>query len=240
MKTFLIVLILKISLPAIAQDTTLIITNGKTVQGNFIQPYHKQFNLFKIKDGVEEKTGTLIDEYKVLKESGVQFGLRLVHIKLASFEILDSGCVNAKTLQPIYHRSHQTNKTIALDFKNNGVFGKVTSGANRDTINLTYDAPFFDSYFENFIAAGVPLKKDFTFKFAEFIDNKTGLVWSSGQVSDYFSNKLKSKIWVVKLYENKRGRVTTFWVDSKRQILQWEYNFNGNISRTRLEGVDQI
>jgi len=177
----------------------------------------------------------LIDEYKIIKDSNLQFGLRIVHIKLTSFEILDSGYVNAQTLQSVYHRSHQTNKTIVLDFKDNSVTGSVSTETNKELVNLTYDAPFFDSYFENFIAAGVPLKKDFTFKFAELIDNKTGLVWSSGQVS-----KLKYKMWIVKLYENKRGRVTTFWLDSKRQILQWEYNFNGNISRTRLAGVDQI
>jgi len=235
MKSFLIAFILIISLNAAAQDTTLIVPNGKIVQGNSISPYHKQFDMFRIKEGKEEKTGVLTDEYKILKESSSQLGLRIIHIKLASFEILDSGCVNAQTLQPVYHRSHQTNKIIALDFNNNAISGIVQSGENSEAVNVTYDTPFFDSYFENFIAAGVPLKKDFTFKFAEFIDNKTGLVWSSGQVS-----KLKDKMWIVKLYENRRGRVTTFWLDSKRQILQWEYNFNGNISRTRLAGVDQI
>ncbi len=239
MRPILIALILKTCL-AIAQDTTLIVPNGKTIQGRVIKPYTKDFEMYRVKDGVEEIFGTLSDNYRVFKSGNNEFGLRIVNIKTKSLEILDSGYVNAETLQPIYHRSHQTNKTILLDFESNKISGVVKSGTDKEIVSKTYPFSFFDSYFENYIATCVPLKNGFTFKFAEFIDSKIGMVWSSGAISEFSSSSLKGKIWLVKLYEKGRGRRTTFWIDQDRQLLQWEYNFNGSISRTRLKGLDRI
>lgn len=50
------------------------------------------------------------------------------------------------------------------------------------------------------------------------------------QSQKFFPDRL-CKIWVVKLYEIGRGRVTTttFWVEKNRQVLQWEYNFGEKI-----------
>src|SRR5258708_2964984 len=123
MRTLLVVLTLTIPLAVVAQDTAIVVPNGVIIHATIFKPYSKKFIMYKVKKGVEEKTGTLSDQYTIFTESKSKLGLRIINIKLPSFEILDSGYVHSETLLPIYHRSHQTNKTILLDFKSNTITG---------------------------------------------------------------------------------------------------------------------
>jgi hypothetical protein len=215
------------------QDTVIVIPDGKVVKGNRIKPYHEKLNSYSVKDGKEEKTGTVDDTYQVIKINGKKYGLRVAKIILPGREILDSGLVDLATLQPIYHRSHQTTKTMLLNFDRLHVSGTVVTAQKTDTVNMDFSYPLFDSYYERLIAAAINLKNNFLFKYPDFIYEVGGMTWQSGKIEKTDTSTFGKNIWIISYTDSVSGRKTTYWVDDKRQIKQVQYLFGSRISLQR-------
>jgi hypothetical protein len=203
------------------------------VKGSRIKPYHQKLSSYTIRDGKEEKTGSVDDIYQVIEMNGRQYGLRVAKIILPGREILDSGLVDVSTLQPVYHRSHQTTKTMLFNFSGKRASGTVVMDQKTDTINMSFPFLLFDSYYETLIAKAIELKDGLLFKYPDFIYEEGGMVWQSGKIEKKDDPVFGKNIWVINYTDSKNGRQTTYWIDSNRQLKQVQYRFGERISLQR-------
>lgn len=217
------------------QDTTIIIPDGKFIKGERIQPYHMNLTSYSVTNDKESKTGSVDDTYEVIKINNKEYGLRIAKIILPGREILDSGLVDISTLKPIYHRSHQTTKTIAINFDGNKVTGTVEMNQKTDTVNAGYSHPLFDSYYETLIVRAIELKDGFLFKYPDYIYEEGGLVWQSGKVEKISNSPFGKDIWTIAYQDSKSGRKTTYWIDKKRNLIRLQYQFGDKISIQKPE-----
>lgn len=201
------------------KDTLIITPGNNSLNTDKLKNYKIKYDFFSYKEGVENKIGELEDEFITMPNSGEKLGLRVCNITFGANKILDSGLFVLDGLKPIYHRSMQTKKRIALDFNNELVTGKILffteKGDSSEVINYISKTALFDSYYEDLIAKTIRFKKGLVFKFPEYIYERGGLVWSGGQVAD----KLK--------ISNKNGNTDVAW-----KILFFENDHDGNIVRT--------
>ncbi len=212
------------------EDTTIIIPNGKWIKGKRIQPYQQSLVSYSVTNGQEVKTGSVDDTYQFIEINKKKYGLRVAKITLPGREILDSGLVELSTLKPIYHHSHQTTKTMLLQFDGTRAYGIVETGQQTDTVRMNFSHPLFDSYYETLIARAIELKDGFTFKYPDFIYEEGGLVWQSGKIEKTNSSPFGKDIWMVSYVDSKSGRRTTYWIDNKRKLKQVQYQFGERIS----------
>jgi hypothetical protein len=214
-------------------DTVLIIPNGKYVNGERIKAYHQKLNSFSVKEGKEEKTGTVDDTYSIVEMDGHKYALRVAKIVLPNREILDSGLVDIRTFRPVYHHSHQTTKTMLFKFNGDQVSGTVMSSGNTDLVNMQVSHPLFDSYFEELIARTIDLEDGMLFKYPDFIYEEGGLVWQSGKIEKTDSSPSGKDGWMITYTDSKSGRKTTYWIDKDRNFKQVQYQFGANTSIQR-------
>jgi len=212
------------------KDTTIIIPDGKSVKGNKLEPYHQSMVSYSVTNGQEVKTGSVDDTYQFIKINKKKYALRIAKIILPGREILDSGLVDITTLKPIYHHSHQTTKTLLVQFENKRAWGTIQTAQQTDTINMNFSYPIFDSYYETIIARTIKLKDGFLFKYPDFIYEEGGLVWQSGKIEKLNSSPFGKNIWVISYVDSKTGRKTNYWIDNKRNLKQIQYQFGDKIS----------
>jgi hypothetical protein len=212
------------------QDTTIIIPDGKWIKGKRLQPYHQSLISYSITNGQEVKTGSVDDDYRFIKINKKKYGLRVAKIILPGREILDSGLVDISTFKPIYHHSHQTTKTILLQFEDEQVYGTIEVAKQTDTVSMNFSYPLFDSYYETLIARTIELKDGFLFKYPDFIYEEGGLVWQSGKIEKTNSSPFGKDIWIITYVDSKSGRKTNYWIDQKRNLKQIQYQFGDRIS----------
>lgn len=228
MKLQLTAFILFFAVHSFAQkkDTVLITAGSNRLQSHVLKDYDASYDFFRIKDGVETRVGDIAIHFQVFPQKNQ--ALLVAKIKFGENSILDSGLCQLKGLSPIYHRSHQTRKTMMLDFKDSNVAGKVilkTDTENKiDNVNYQPSAPLFDSFYEDIIAKTLDPKTNGLFKFPEFIYERGGTVWSVGEVL----KAERSSESIVKFYElnskKEVERTTTYVIDiASREILQREY-----------------
>jgi hypothetical protein len=217
------------------QDTTIVIPDGRFVKGKKLQPYHMNLTSYSITNGQEVKTGSVDDTYQIIKINNKKYGLRIAKIILPGREILDSGLVDLSTLKPVYHHSHQTTKTLLLQFDEKEVRGTVSTGQQTETVNMKFQHPIFDSYYETLIAQSIELKDGFLFKYPDYIYEEGGLVWQSGKVERTNDSVLGKDIWTVSYIDSKSGRKTTYWLDKNRKLKKVEYRFGDRISFQKPE-----
>jgi hypothetical protein len=210
------------------KDTTIIIPDGKWVNGE-LKPYHQLINTFSINNGEEVKTGSVDDTMSIIIINNKKFALRIAKITLPGREILDSGLVELSTLKPVYHRSHQATKTMHFQFSGKLVNGTVETAEKTEAVNMSFDYPLFDSYYETVIARMIHLKDGFIFKFPDFIYEEGGLVWQSGIVTKTTSSS-GEETWTISYVDSKSGRKTTYWIDKNRNFLKLQYQFGDRTS----------
>ena len=217
------------------QDTTIIFPDGKFIKGQRLSPYKMKLATYSVSNNQETKIGSVEDDYRVIKINNQKYGLRIAKIILPGREILDSGLVELSTYKPIYHRSHQTIKTMRLNFDNKKVTGSVEINQAIDTINSEYDVLFFDSYYETLIARTIELKDGFTFKYPDYIFEEGGVVWQSGKVEKTDDTVFGKDVWTINYVDSKSGRKTTYWIDKKRRLLRLQYQFGDRVSIQKPE-----
>lgn len=219
---------LLLGLNSLAQkkDTILITAGSNRLQSQLLKSYSASYDFYSLRNGVETLVGSLEDQFQVL--SSKKQGLRICKIKFGENSILDSGLCELKGLSPIYHRSIQTRKSMILDFKDGNVTGKVImkndTESKIDKVNYRTGAPIFDSFYEDIIAKTLDPKTKGMFRFPEYIYEKGGTVWSTGEIL----KGEKPSETIVKFYElngkKEVVRTTTFLIDTNtRDILQREY-----------------
>jgi hypothetical protein len=215
---------------SVLQDTTIILPDGKFVKGDRLQPYHMFLTSYSLTNDKELKTGSVDDTYQVIEINNKKYGLRVAKIILPGREILDSGLVNLSTLKPVFHRSHQTTKTMLLNFDGEKVTGTIETTQQKDTVNAAYSHPLFDSYYETLIARTIELKAGFIFKYPDYIYEEGGLVWQSGKVEKIGDSPFGKNIWTITYTDSHSGRKTTYWVDKERKLIRLQYQFGDRIS----------
>ena len=136
---------------------------------------------------------------------------------------------------PLYHRSHQTTKTMLLNFDGKKVIGTIETNKHKDTINVGYSYPLFDSYYETLIARTMELKDGFIFKFPDFVYEEGGLVWQSGKVEKNGNSPFGKNIWTITYVDSGSGRKTTYWINKKRKLIRLQYQFGNKISIQKPE-----
>jgi hypothetical protein len=245
MKTVLLsIIVLLTPLISLAQqkDTVLITAGHPILESDKLKAYKARYDFFRVKDGAETKIGGMDENFMVLTKDGQKQGLRICNIVFGANTILDSGLCYINGLKPIYHKSIQTKKKISLDFHNELVSGFIVtqneSGDKKESINHTSTVSLFDSYYESMVAQTVKLKKGFVFKFAEYIYERGGTVWSVGEVigDEEIAGK---RIWTVMMYEKgARGettRTTTYKINEQdRSVLSYEYKTSNGSMLARL------
>jgi hypothetical protein len=212
------------------QNTTIIIPDGKWIKGKRLQPCHQSLVSYSITNGQEVKTGSVDDIYQFIKINDKKYGLRVAKIILPGREILDSGLVDISTFKPIYHHSHQTAKTMLLQFEDTRVYGIIETAQQTDTVHMNFPYPIFDLYYETLIARTIELKDGFLFKYPDFIYEEGGLVWQSGKIEKASSSPFGKDIWIISYVDSKSGRKTSYWIDNKRNLKQVQYQFGDRIS----------
>jgi hypothetical protein len=217
------------------QDTAIILPDGKFIKGDRLQPYHMYLTSYSLTNDKELKTGSVDDTYQVIKINNKKYGLRVAKIILPGREILDSGLVDLSTLKPVFHRSHQTTKTMLLNFDGNKVTGTIETNQQKDTVNASYSHPLFDSYYETLIARTIELKDGFIFKYPDYIYEEGGLVWQSGKVEKTSDSPFGKNIWTITYTDSRSGRKTTYWIDKERKLIRLQYQFGDKISIQKPE-----
>jgi len=232
MKLSIAVPMLLLAIHSFAQkkDTVLITAGNNSLQSHLLKDYTASYDFFSVKDGLETRVGDIAINFQVLPEKNQ--ALLICNIKFGNNTILDSGLCALKGLSPIYHRSHQSRKSMILDFKDGNVNGKVIQKNDTENktekVNYQPSAPLFDSFYEDIIAKSLNPKMDGLFRFPEYIYERGGTVWSIGEVL-----KGKPSETIVKFYElnSKKEivRTTTYVIDANtREILQREYAMGAN------------
>jgi len=188
------------------EDTTIIIPDGKWVKGKKLQPYHMSLVTYSITNGQEAKTGSVDDTYRFIKLNKKKYGLRVARIILPGREILDSGLVELLTFKPIYHHSHQSTKTMLLQFEDEEVYGTVEAAKQIDTVRMKFPYPLFDSYYETLIARTIALKDGFLFKYPDFIYEEGGMVWQSGKIEKTNTSPFGKDNWIISYIDSRSGR----------------------------------
>jgi hypothetical protein len=217
------------------EDTTIIVPNGKWIKGKRVQPYHQLFVSYSITNGQEVKTGSVDDTYQFIKIKNKKYGLRIARIILPGREILDSGLVDISTLKPVYHHSHQTTKTMLLNFDGKKIKGTIATNQRIDTVNAGYSHPLFDSYYETLIARTIELKDGFVFKYPDYIYEEGGLVWQSGKVEKISDSPFGKDVWSISYIDSGSGRKTTYWIDKERKLIRLQYQFGDKLSIQKPE-----
>jgi len=217
----------------IDHDTIIIIPDGKWVKGTRLNPYNQSLISYSVTNGQELKTGSVDDTYQIITINKKKYGLRVAKIILPGREILDSGLVELSTFKPIYHHSHQTTKTMLLQFEGTSAHGIVQTVQKTDTVQMNFSHPLFDSYYETLIARSIELKDGFIFKYPDFIYEEGGLVWQSGKIEKTNSSSFGKDIWVITYKDSISGRKTTYWIDNKRNLKQVQYQFGDRVSIQR-------
>jgi dienelactone hydrolase len=224
-----------------ARDTVTIAANNTPLLGNRIAPYKHKYVMTSLRKDTAQTIGSLEDTFEHTLYQGKQAGLRICRIELPNNTILDSGLCLLPALTPIYHRSHQTAKAINLNFNTTTIRGTVTSGLGTasiqtDTVRTETAIPIFDSYYEDIIAMALVQKEGLHFKFPEYIYERGGQVWSSGEVGErtrFTDEQGKAhQVCIIRFYEGKR--TTTFWVSEQdHSILQRDYQTGEKIIRIK-------
>lgn len=234
MKVFsLFAILLSVTLNSYAQspDTILITPNSRELHSRSLQNYSASYDFFRMQDGSETIIGGLEETLIILSNSNRKSVLRVCKIKFGTNSILDSGLCKLPGLAPIYHRSHQSQRNMSFDFIGNTVTGSVTTVADNSNTPVKYASTIslFDSYYEDIIAKTITLKDGLLFKFPEYIYERGGLVWSTGQVRiDSSTSGTNSPVWKVSFYERNDKydivRTTNYRIDQKtRNIISREY-----------------
>lgn len=221
MKISILVLFTLCMTQVFAQHDTLLLSPGtRQLTTKHFKNYTAEYDFFIIKNGVEQKVGGLKESFSISNA----VALRVANITFGSNKILDSGLLVLKTLAPIYHRSLQTNKRMSFDFNGTVINGTIAKGDSVLPVHFENPTLLFDSYFEDVLVTAIPLKKDLHFKFPEFIYERGGLVWSTGQVLGPCGNKCWSVAFFEKDNAGNTVRTTTYRIDPKtRQIISREY-----------------
>ena len=216
MKIFLLSVLLSLCITEIfAQTDTLLLRPGsKQLSTKHFRNYTAEYDFFIYKNGVEQKVGGLKESFSISNA----MGLRVANISFGNNKILDSGLLELKTLTPLYHRSLQTNKRMSFDFDGTVINGAVTRGDSVQPVHFENSTPLFDSYFEDLLVTAIPLKKGLHFKFPEFIYERGGLVWSTGQVLGS-----GTVVFFEKDNSGNTVRTTTYKMDAHRRIISREY-----------------
>lgn len=243
MKITLVVLSILIHSVATSQvNDTIIITPGHAIlKTNLLKSYKARFEITRLKDGNKQKVGSIDDEF-IIDNKYQGTALRVCNIVWGQNVILDSGLSSLKTLEPIYHRSHQTNKFMSFDFKGQEVKGFIlnfdSSKQHHEAVNYKPNYPLFDSYYEDILARSLEFKKGIVFKFPEYIYERGGLVWSSGEIVGRQSIQLEKQgrinVWKIKFFENNsKGeitRTTTYLInENNRTIISREYKMGNTV-----------
>ncbi len=131
---------------------------------------------------------------------------------------------------------------MRFDFTDALVSGSITykDSANQrmEPVRHTTTGPLFDSYYEDIIARRLAFKKGLAFKFSEYIYERGGQVWATGEVVGLQlkqEGKGRSvKAWEIRFYEkNPTGstvRETTYLIDARdRHIISREYKMGATI-----------
>ena len=218
------------------RDTVLIIPGDRILKSNKLKNYRMQYDFIGYKDGVETKIGGIEDNFQTITNKEGVFGLRICHITLGTNNILDSGLCYLRGLKPIYHRSNQTKKKLAIEFNSERITGTISHDLEGFTSNelINYAAPvaLFDSYYEDIIAKTTKFKKGALIKFAEYIYERGGIVWSFGKTigKEKTTDKNGKNYWAWKIQFNEqdiRGKIvrtTTYLIRKKnREIISREY-----------------
>lgn len=238
--SIMLALLLQLVTNAQHVDTILIVPGSDLLQTTLLQNNQQKYDFISFKSGVETIVGGLEENLHVIISGKDKQLLRVCNITFGTNKILDSGLCLLRGLKPIYHRSKQANKKLLFNFDKTIVSGIVSDADKKQVaVQDTSAYPLFDSYSEDLIARTIPLKRGFTFKFMEFIYERGGAVWSTGEVTD--TSHLQrgitsvSHIWKVIFYEKtKQGtttRTTTYIINDKdRSIVSREYiTANGRV-----------
>jgi len=213
-------------------DTVFIVPGDNFLQSAQLTDYKIKYDFILFKNGTETKVGGLEDNFQIITRGKEKLGLRICHIRFGANSILDSGLCILKGLAPIYHRSIQTNKILSLNFNSESVNGYIISITDtinkKEAIQYKTSTPLFDSYYEDMIAKTIQFKKGLTFKFAEYIYERGGIVWSSGEVVNKEKKTNGDWVWKVVFYEKnsegKTQRTTTYLIkELDREIISREY-----------------
>jgi hypothetical protein len=219
-----------------AGDTVLLLPGNKLLEPGTLKSYTKKYDFLSYKDSIGTKIGEMEDIFLVLSSDSGKLGLRIGKLKFGANAILDSGLCFLQGLKPIYHHSHQTKKQMLLSFDKKLVSGNITSfnadGNKEEAVHYNASNPLFDSYYEDIIAMTIQCKKGLLFKFPEYIYERGGLVWSTGEIvgEDKVDDKMKNTVpvWKIVFHEiNKEGksiRTTTYLViKNTTEIFSREY-----------------
>jgi len=224
------------------KDTVTITPGQQFLITSQLSNYTTSYELFSLRDGKEKKVGELEDNFQITSAHGDKQGLRICKITIGPNSILDSGLCLLTGLKPVYHRSRQTAKMMVMDFNDKRIGGEVkyhtTRGDSSVRINHTSGVALFDSYYEDMIAKAMRFEKGLLFRFPEYIYERGGLVWSTGEVVEKTKVAVRPGVmieaWKILFFErDPKGaivRTSTFLVgEQSREILLREYKTRNGI-----------
>ncbi|HQQ96833.1 MAG TPA: hypothetical protein PLX35_06195 [Cyclobacteriaceae bacterium] len=211
--------------------------------------YTVAYELFSLRDGTEKKVGEIEDHFQIISVHGEKQGLRICKITFGPNTILDSGLCLLTGLKPVYHRSKQSRKRMTIDFLDKQIDGEViyftSRGDSSVSINSTSSVALFDSYYEDVIAITMRFEKGLRFKFPEYIYERGGLVWSTGQVVEKITVQTEAgpeEVWKIEFAElDTKGvtvRTTTFLISARdRQIVSRTYKTSNGVILMKKRSV---
>jgi hypothetical protein len=230
-------------------DTVLLTPGHGLLKGGRLKEGASSFTFLLTKNGQQQKAGGLKEQLHVVSLRGKKCYQRVCHISFGANNILDSGLAEQNTLQPLYHRSYQTNKVMRFEFMDALVSGTIThqdsTGEHTEPVRHITRGALFDSYYEDIIARCIAFKKGLVFKFSEYIYERGGEVWSNGEV---VGQQLKQdgkgrlvKAWAIRYFEKSAAgatvRETTYFIDAHdRHIISREYKMGSAILLMQANG----
>jgi hypothetical protein len=207
-----------------------------------LHSYSEKYDFYSVRtDGTEALIGGLEDVFVITGDAGKKKALRIARISIGSNFILDSGLCELNGLRPVYHKSSQTKKKMSFDFVGEHVTGSILYSEVRQNEQIDYESkvPLFDSYYEDIIAKCLPFKAGLVVKFPEYIYERGGTVWSTGEVVGMEEEAGNVQLWTIKFYEldSNKGviRTTTYKIqETGRRIISREYLTKGGRMIMRL------
>lgn len=199
------------------------------VDGRRLRSGTSRYSWIMVQGGREQPVGTRTDVLVVRGDGRVS---RVQTVQRGSWALVDSTVAEERTLAPRIHRSHQSTRTVSLDFAGARVNGRAVSGDSVQPVSAVLERPAFDSGNWDLVVRALPLRRGFAARVAVFDHEAAGLAWYPVcVVGQEAAGPHGIPAWRV---EARLSRSTiTLWVDrATRDVIRFESTLqNGAILR---------